>query len=160
GRHDFVSTPRLSPDGRHLAWLAWNHPNMPWIGTTLHLAELGPDGTPRREPIIVAGGENESIVHPTWSPDGAALVFVSDRSGWWNLYRHDLASGSTQPLAPMSAEFGQPQWAFGLSTYAFVAPDRIVAAYTRDGLAKLAVLDIGAGALTDLDLPFTEYGCV
>src|SRR5262245_37275879 len=76
GRHDFVSSPRLSPDGRHLAWLAWDHPNMPWVGTTLYLAELGDDGAPRGTPTVVAGGEHESIFQPTWSPDGAALVFV------------------------------------------------------------------------------------
>jgi len=157
--HDFFASPRISADGRHLAWLAWDHPNMPWVGTTLHRAELGRDGQPERT-RIVAGGTSESIFQPEWSPDGAALMFVSDRTGWWNLYRHDLATGATMAVAPMAAEFGQPQWVFGLSTYAFAGPDRLVASYVHGGLARLALIDIKSGAMSDLDLPFTEFSSV
>jgi hypothetical protein len=116
--HDFYSTPRLSPDGRWLAYLAWDHPHMPWMGTTLYTVSLAQDGTPA-EPLAIAGGVKESVFQPEWTPDGSALIFVSDRTGWWNLYRHSLANGQTVPMAPMEAEFGRPQWVFGMSAYAF-----------------------------------------
>ena len=158
--HDFFSSPRLSPDGTQLLWLTWDHPDMPWNGTTLWLGRLGEDGTLMSAPEPIAGGPTESIFQPEWSPDGAAIVFVSDRSGWWNLYRFALATAETTPLAPRAAEFGQPQWVFGLSTYAFAGPDRIVCACYERGLGTLAVLDLKAGALRPLDLPFTEFGSV
>jgi dipeptidyl aminopeptidase/acylaminoacyl peptidase len=158
--HDFFSTPRLSPDGNKLAWLAWDHPHMPWVGTTLFLAELAADGTPIGEPRVVAGGPTESIFQPEWSPDGATLVFVSDRTGWWNLYAYDLARKVAEPLAAKAAEFGLPQWVFGLSTYAFAGRDRIVAAYIDKGLGRLALLDLRLRKLADLDLPFTSFWSV
>jgi dipeptidyl aminopeptidase/acylaminoacyl peptidase/uncharacterized protein (DUF2132 family) len=148
--HDFFSTPRISPDGRQLAWLSWDHPNMPWDGTTLWLAEMQPDGTtgPAR---VVAGGIDESIFQPNWSKQGE-LHFVSDRSGWWNLYR--LHGGDVQALHPMDAEFGQPQWAFGMSSYGFDARGRIVCAIVQQGRSMLAVLDGDAGTLERLATPF------
>jgi dipeptidyl aminopeptidase/acylaminoacyl peptidase len=158
--HDFFSSPRLAPDGTKLAWLAWDLPNMPWDGTVLYLAALGVDGMPAGKPRAIAGGPTESIFQPEWSPDGTSLVFVSDRSGWWNLYRHDVATGTTEALAPRAAEFGQAQWAFGMSTYAFAGPGRIVCSYSEAGLGHLAVLDPASKALRPLDLPFTEFGSV
>jgi dipeptidyl aminopeptidase/acylaminoacyl peptidase len=155
--HDFVASPRLSPDGRRLAWLAWDHPNMPWNGTVLYLVELAPDGTIVGAPRIVAGGPAESIFQPEWSPNGADLIFVSDRSGWWNLYRFNLTTAAVRPIAPMTAEFGQPQWNFGMATYAFAGPDRIVAAYTQGGLGHLAVIGLATGALHALDTPFSQF---
>jgi len=157
--HDFFSNPRLSPDGGALIWLAWDHPNMPWNDTTLYLAKLNAGGRPGA-PKAIAGGVAESIFQPEWSPDGASIVFVSDRSGWWNLYRHDLASGNTQPLAPMAAEFGLPQWSFATSTYAFAGPHRIVCGYSQSGLGHLAVLDLASGALRPIETPFTEFSSV
>ena len=142
GGHDFFSTPALSPDGRSLAWLTWDHPNMPWDGTELWLATAAADGTlgtPRR----VAGGPHESIFQPAWSPRGE-LHFVSDRSGWWNLYRrHD---GEIEALHPMAAEFGLPQWVFGMTTYGFDGRGRIVCAYTQDGDWNLGLLDPDTGS--------------
>ena len=155
--NDFYSTPRLSPDGRKLAWLTWNHPNMPWDGTELWLADVATDGAlghARR----VAGGPAESIFQPAWSPPGADgdsdLIFTSDRSDWWNFYRltGDGAGQPDEPLYPMAAEFGQPLWVFGMSTYAFVAPDRLVCSYTRNGRRAMALLDMGSGDLRPLDL--------
>ena len=150
---DFYSSPRLSPDGRHLAWLSWNHPNMPWDGTALWVAKLGRNGKPlagRR----VAGGVKESVFQPEWSPDGV-LHFISDHSGWWNLYR--VHRGEVEALAPMDAEFGDAQWQFGMSTYAFAGPRRIVCSYTRDGHWHLATLDTKTGVFATLNTQYAPY---
>jgi dipeptidyl aminopeptidase/acylaminoacyl peptidase len=157
--HDFFAAPRLSPDGRRLIWLAWDHPNMPWNGTTLYLATLDQAGRVAQAQAI-AGGPSESIFQPEWSPDGSTIYFVSDRSNWWNLYGLDLATRSTQPLAPMAAEFGLPQWNFGMSTYACVGGDRIVCAYYAAGLGRLAALDPASKTLAPIATPFTEFGSV
>jgi len=154
--HDFYSSPRLSPDGARLAWLTWNHPNMPWDGTELWVAPIAADGT-LGGAERVAGGADESVFGPRWSPDGV-LYFVSDRSGWWNLYRR--WDGRDETLAPMEAEFGQPQWVFGLSTYGFSAASGLLCWYTRDGTDHLARLDTATGAFTPLDLPYTDIGGV
>ncbi len=154
--NDFYAAPRLSPDGRTLAWLTWRHPNMPWDGTELWIAEVQPDGT-LTNPALVAGGENESIFQPEWSPDGT-LYFVSDRTGWWNLYR--LTQAGTEPLVLMEAEFGAPQWVFGLSTYAFESAERIICTYTQDGRDYLATLDIRRKTLTPLQTPYTSISSV
>lgn len=153
---DFYAAPRLSPDGRTLAWLAWNHPDMPWTATQLWVGAF--DGATVANPTLVAGGPGESVFQPEWSPDGR-LHYVSDRSGWWNLYRHE-PGGAATPLCPMAAEFGRAQWGFGLSTYAFVSARRLVCSYIEDGVGKLAWLDLQDGALTPLDLPFTEFSAV
>jgi dipeptidyl aminopeptidase/acylaminoacyl peptidase len=162
--HDFYSSPQLSPDGRWLAFLAWDHPNMPWTGTSLYVLQLGQDGKPAGEPLLVAGGPKESIFQPSWAPDGSALFFVSDRSGWWNLYRQKSRT-PIEALAPMDAEFGQPQWVFGMSTYAFAGPGRVVCSYVSKGLGRLAVINLGginleSGGLTELDVPWTEFSSV
>ena len=120
--NDFYATPRLSPDGARLSWLAWNHPNMPWDGTALWVADIAADGS-LANARQVAGGENESIFQPSWSPDGE-LYFISDRSGWWNLYR--WRNGQAEALAPMEAEFGMPQWQFGMATYSFTDAGHLV----------------------------------
>ena len=149
---DFCSTPRLNPAGNTLAWLAWNHPNMPWDGCWLLQSRLDKYGYPD-EPEIVAGGAAESIFQPEWSPAGE-LHFVSDRSGWWNLYR--LRDGEIQPLAPRQAEFGKPQWVFGSPTYGFLDDGRIACAYAAGGRWRLALLDGESGELTPLETPYTE----
>jgi dipeptidyl aminopeptidase/acylaminoacyl peptidase len=157
--HDFYASPRLSPDGRWLAWLAWDHPNMPWNGTRLYLGKLAQDGA-ISEPEPIAGGATESIFQPEWSPDGAQIALVSDRSGWWNLYSLDLATRAMRALAPMAAEFGLPQWLLGMSTYAFAGPKRIVCAYSQGGLGGLAVLHLANETLTPIATPFTEFGWI
>jgi dipeptidyl aminopeptidase/acylaminoacyl peptidase len=154
--NDFYATPCLSPDGHTLAWLTWRHPNMPWDGTELWIADVQPDGT-LANAALVAGGENESIFQPAWSPDGR-LYFVSDRSGWWNLYRLD--NGGAERLVTMEAEFGAPQWVFGISTYAFESAERIICTYTKDGIDYLASLDTKSKTLTLLDIPYTSIGSI
>ncbi len=149
--NDFYASPRLSPDGRKLVWLTWNHPNMPWDGTELWMAPVHDDGTLGEAQRIV-GGPTESIFQPTWSPDGE-LYFVSDRNGWWNLYR--WRAGTVEPLVEMEAEFGLPQWIFGMRTYAFLSAREIVCAYTRDGLWYLARLDVETRELTPIETPYT-----
>ncbi len=155
--NDFYSSPRLSPDGTKLAWLTWNHPNMPWDGTELWVSELKADGSLERTAKI-AGGPSESIFQPEWSPDGHALIFSSDRTGWWNLYRwHD---GRVEALTELAAEFGQPQWVFGMSTYAFESPQRIICAYTQGGVWHLASLDTTTRRLERIATPYTEINYV
>ncbi len=152
--NDFYSNPRLSPDGARLAWLTWRHPNMPWDGTMVWVAEVGEDGALRR-PERVAGGDAESIFQPEWSPAGV-LHFVSDRTGWWNLYR--WLAGRVEPLYGMDAEFGAPQWVFGISTYAFESAGQIVCAYKRHCAWRLARLDTVARTLQGVELPYSEIG--
>jgi dienelactone hydrolase len=156
---DFYASPRLSPDGRKLAWLSWNHPNMPWNGTELWVAEIAPDGRldgARR----VAGGVTESIFQPEWSPDGV-LYFVSDRSGWWNLYRLEAGPDApARPLCPMAAEFGRAQWNFGMSSYAFLDRDRLACSYVEQGTGKLALLDLQSLVLTPINVPYTDFSSV
>jgi dipeptidyl aminopeptidase/acylaminoacyl peptidase len=146
---DFYSDPIVSPDGKFLAWLQWNHPNMPWDGTELWVGAFNASGLIGvRE--RVAGGDNESIFQPEWSPDGA-LYFASDRSGWWNLYR--WLGKDVEAIHPMSAEFGKPQWTFSMVTYAFVSATRIAATYTKDGRWKLAMIDPYRKTFEPVDLP-------
>ena len=149
--NDFYSSPRLSPDGARLAWLTWNHPNMPWDGTELWVGEFQPDGS-LGHAERVAGGPGESIFQPAWSPDGI-LHFVSDRSGWWNLYR--WRDGRIEPLCEMAAEFGQPQWGFGMSTYGFVAKDSIICSYIEQGVSHLASLNTVTGKLEPIETPYS-----
>jgi len=158
--HDFFSSPRLSPDGRWLAWLAWDHPRMPWEGTTLYASRLDEDGNPAGDPMVVAGGSRESVFQPEWAPGGSELFFVSDRTGWWNVYRYVLSTQQVSAVAPMEAEFGQPQWVFGMSTYAFAGADRLVCTYVSQGLGQLAAIDLQSGRVTKLDLPYTDYWSV
>ena len=154
---DFYASPELSPDGSRLAFLSWDHPNMPWVGTRLWLAEIGADGA-LATPRLIAGGDAESIFQPQWSPDGV-LHFVSDRTGWWNLHRCDPGAG-VRPLCPRAAEFGQAQWVFGQSTYAFLSAEQLVCAYHEAGRSHLARLDIATGKLLPLDLPYSEFGAI
>jgi dipeptidyl aminopeptidase/acylaminoacyl peptidase len=150
--NDFYSTPRVSPDGSRLCWLTWNHPNMPWDGTELWVGEFTEEGT-IGDAERVAGGPEESIFQPEWSPDGT-LYFVSDRSGWWNLHR--LSDGAVGPVCEMEAEFGKAQWGFRMNTYAFESAERIICSYTTQGKWNLATLDTRTLQLETLETPYTE----
>jgi dipeptidyl aminopeptidase/acylaminoacyl peptidase len=159
---DFYASPRLSADGKQLAWLAWDQPNMPWDGCELHVAAVdahGRVGTAQR----VAGGANESIFQPNWAPDGS-LYFVSDRSGYWNLYRwRNLdrgRDGTSHAVYPSQHDFGRAQWVFGLTTYACLNADTLACTYVDAGQWRLGVLDASARRLRELPLPFSELSYV
>jgi dipeptidyl aminopeptidase/acylaminoacyl peptidase len=149
GGRSFYSTPRISPDGRRLCFLAWNLPWMPWDGCELFVADLAGDGTLGAVTHVAGEDGVESIWQPEWSPDGE-LVFASDRSGWWNLER--VSDGERRPLHPAEAEFGYPAWTFGARSFAFLGDGRIVCAYDCDGFTSFGVLDPESGALVPLDL--------
>lgn len=151
---DFYAYPRLSPDGSQLAWIQWNHPNMPWDGCELWLATLNEDGSIANQKLI-AGTIDESIFQPEWSPDGQ-LYFISDRSGWWNLYR--FSEGQIESICERRAEFGEPLWRLGARTYAFVDADNVVCTFHEVGRWQLATLAIHSGELQPLELPTTDYG--
>jgi len=142
--HDFFSFPRFSPDGSRLVWTSWDHPRMPFVGTDLWIADWTGDGV--GEARHVAGGESESIFQPACSPDGV-LHFVSDRSGWWNLYRED--GGDISAIAPVEGELGWMQWLFAWSSYAFLPDGRIACLLNRGGRQPLTLLDPATGEYTE-----------
>ncbi len=148
GTSDFVACPRLSPDGRRLAWIAWDFPAMPWDATRLYVAELGASGLDKRREV--AGGPEVSVIEPQWSADGT-LTWLSDESGFWNLY--DDRGGAARPILPREAEFGGPLWTLGQSHYALVG-DSIVATAREPGSQSLLVIDRIAGTARALPLPY------
>ncbi len=150
--NDFYSSPRLSPDGSRLAWLTWNHPHMPWDGTELWVAPVEAAGALGRA-TQVAGSTHESLFQPEWSPDGS-LYFISDRTGWWNLYRWRL--DHVEPLTQMEVEFGKPQWVFGTCSYGFAAAQRIICSYRHQGSWHLASLDTVSTQLEPIPTPYSE----
>lgn len=151
GGRDFFSTPRISADGTRLAWLTWDLPWLPWDGSELWVADLDQAGVASNRRLVAGRLARESIFQPAWSPDGV-LHFVSDRSGWWNLYRD--ADGGAQSICPMDAELGWPQWVFGASSYAFLDDGRIACIWERDGTQHVSMLDPRTSELVDLDLPY------
>lgn len=150
--NDFYASPRISPDGSQLVWFTWNHPNMPWDSSELWVGDIAEAGSVDHEQRI-AGGANESICQPKWAPDGT-LYFISDRTGWWNLYC--WKNGRVEILCRMEAEFGVPHWSFGISTYGFESAGSIICAYTRDGSSYLASLDISTRQIRTIDIPYTS----
>ena len=151
---DFYSYPRISPDGKTLAWTCWNHPNMPWDQTALWNADIDSSGYINNENCLL-NNENESIYQPAWSPDGV-LYFVSDRSGWWNIYSFG-DDDVLNAITPLNAEFGFPQWQFGTSSYAFIDSQTIFAVYCQDGREHLCLIELDKGHMTPLELPYCSY---
>ncbi|MFI9770614.1 prolyl oligopeptidase family serine peptidase [Streptomyces sp. NPDC052415] len=146
GAHRFVTGPRLSPDGRRAAWLGWDHPRMPWEGTELVVADVGTVLTGAR---TVAGGPEESIAQADWAPDGS-LLYASDRSGWWNLYRDGT------PLCPREEEFGGPLWKLGHRWFTPLDSGLIAVVHGR-GATALGILDPESGEVVDAAGPWTEF---
>lgn len=150
--HDFYANPELSPDGSHLSFLTWDHPNMPWDGTELWLADIEESGelSGLRK---IAGGKDESVFQPQWDPSGD-LHFISDRSGWWNLYSY--ADGKVTDTLAMDAEFGLPQWVFGMSTYAVLSEKQLIASYRDNEGSYLVRINVNDRSVDRIELPYTD----
>ena len=147
---DFYAAPRLSPDGRQLAWLQWDHPNLPWDGTELRLGELADDGSIAAA-RTVEGSPRDWVSQPRWSPHGV-LHFAAEPTGWMNIFR--LVDGAVEPVAPMDAEVVYPDWLFGYSTYGFL-PDGSIVVIARSG-GHDALYRLAGGRATRIEVPFTE----
>ncbi len=150
---DFLAFPTLSPDGRRLAWICWNHPRMPWDGTELRVAPIS-DGVPGRG-RLVKGGMRESVLAPVWR-DETSLYVVSDWPGWWNLYQVGLVGEPAQALYPAEEEFAEPLWQLGGRPYAALGDGRLAVLHGQGGM-RLGLLDPETGELADLELPFQEF---
>lgn len=149
---DFVAYPRPSADGRWLAFISWNHPDMPFDATTLHVGALAAGGLAALQ--VVAGGPRESVIEPQWDGDGS-LYFLSDRSGYWNLYR--WRDGHVQQVSAFDADLGGPLWQLGSATYALTGDGRALARVCRDAVDSLVLIDLATGAVAPLDLPFVAF---
>jgi dipeptidyl aminopeptidase/acylaminoacyl peptidase len=150
---DFTTSPRWSASGAWLCWIEWDHPNMPWDESRLVARNLR-SGTEH----LVAGSENESVSEPRWLADGS-LTFISDRSGWWNLYRWTPDDGAVSPLVELEAEIGLPAWGLGNARYAALPDGRIVFAAMRDGIDAIDVR-LGDGTVSHLDLALSDVETV
>ncbi|WP_406430999.1 prolyl oligopeptidase family serine peptidase [Streptomyces sp. NBC_01589] len=152
-RHRFVTGPKVSPDGRRVAWIAWDHPRMPWDGTEVMLADIADDGTFHRARSF-GGGPEESVPQIEWTTDGQ-LLFASDRSGWWNLYRADPHRG-TVALCTQEQEFAGPLWKIGLGWFRPLE-NGLIATIHGKGTTTLGILDPETGELADIAGPWTEW---
>jgi len=152
--NDFYSSPRLSPDGSSLTWLTWNHPNMPWDGTELWVAAVTDEGLVEA-PTLVAGGVDEAVMQPEWSPEGT-LYFLSDRSGWANLYRWN--GHEVEAVLEMPTDFQKTHWWVGMSSYGFESEASIICIYVHNGIWTLARLHVDGGLLEPFDIPYNELG--
>lgn len=155
---DFFSSPRLSPDGRLLSWISWNHPNMPWDESSLWTANIGASDGLLSNIQKVAGGMSESVYQPSWASDGT-LYFVSDQAnGWWNL--HASYSGLVEPVLEMEAEFAYPHWIFGWNTFAHGEGGKLISAINQNGIWSLAEVDPEQKNLRPIETGLTEIGCL
>tara|TARA_B100000519_G_scaffold97055_1_gene84494 strand:- start:3492 stop:5390 length:1899 start_codon:yes stop_codon:yes gene_type:complete len=151
---DFYSSPSINPDSTELAWIEWNHPNMPWDSTSLHVGNISDDGSLLNDKQI-SGFQNESISNPIWSPNGI-LHYISDVSGWWNIFH--LKDGQEINLTPIKAEFTQPQWQLGINFYDFISENEIICAYNQNGICKLGLLSTPDKEIKLILPKFTEIG--
>lgn len=149
---DFYSSPRPSPDGARLAWLEWNHPDMPWDATRLCIGAVNAHELVE-DVQCIAGGPGESVLQPLWRNE-SELIFASDRTDWWNLYA--WRDGKSRALHPVDAEFALPHWVFGMRTFGLRDADTLICASTRDGMWRVGELAINTGAYRAIDLPFTQ----
>ena len=152
---DFYAAPRLSPDGTTLTWLEWHHPNMPWDGTELRMAEIAADGS-LANPRTIAGSRTEWISQPRWSPDGV-LHFAAEPTGWMNLYR--WVDGKAEQITNLEAELVGPDWQFGYTTYTFLRGGDILAIARSSGRDRL-IRVARDGAVSEIDLPYTEMNAL
>ncbi|WP_422115940.1 prolyl oligopeptidase family serine peptidase [Brachybacterium sp. UNK5269] len=147
----FVANVRLSPDGRQLAWISWEHPQMPWDGTALHVAPLV-DGSAGAD-TVVAGDLETSVLQPEWL-DAEHLMFVSDASGWWNPWVWSAHDGACQVLE-REEEFAGALWTLGSTWYQVLDADRALVEHGR-AATSLSVLRLSTGELTPLECPLTQ----
>jgi dipeptidyl aminopeptidase/acylaminoacyl peptidase len=157
--NDFYSNPRVSPDGRWLSWLTWNHPNMPWDNNACWLAKFETPNSLKEHRKVAGGDHQESIFQPQWSP-GGDLYFVSDRTSWWNLYRYQLHSQRLDSVTQKDAEFATASWVFGMSTYGFLNDSQLFCCYTRDGQWQAAIIDTQTHHFQSLNLPYNSLEAV
>ncbi len=150
--HDFYSNPELSPDGRQLLFLTWDHPNMPWDGTQLWLGDIDQQGKLTNLRVI-AGGDEESVFQPLWDPNGN-IYFVSDINGWWNIYEY--SSGTKRCLLEMEAEFGLPQWVFGMSTYSVLESGKLVSSYKDLEESHLVIINVRTSDVEKIEVPYSH----
>lgn len=151
---DFYAYPCLDRQATNLCWISWNHPDMPWDRTRLWTARIDPQGS--LSDIVCQRSEDEAVFQPQWSPAGE-LYFISDKTGWWNLYR---LSAANTPLLAMHAEFAKPLWNLGLSTYAFVSDAQIVCTYIESGESRLGLIDTRTGGLQALPVRHSSYDAI
>ncbi|TMS00078.1 prolyl oligopeptidase family serine peptidase [Nonomuraea basaltis] len=148
---DFYASPAVSPDGRHLAYVCWNHPRMPWDGTELRVTRLSGGGGS----WTVQGGPAESVLAPSWHDD-SRLYLISDRSGWWNLYEVGLDGEGARAVRPAEEEFILPPWQLGGLPYAVLGDGRLAVLHGSGDL-RLGLLDPASGVLADLDVPYKGW---
>ena len=152
---DFVAWPRVSSDGQRVAWIAWNHPAMPWDSTQLWVGKLSSTGL--SAPQLIIGEPGESVLEPQWAADGS-LYFLSDRRGWWNLYRWH--KGVVEPVLELDAELGGPTWQLGTRSYALTNDNRVLLRINRSTVESLLLLDLATGSQHWLELPFVSFSSV
>jgi dipeptidyl aminopeptidase/acylaminoacyl peptidase len=152
--YDFYSFPRIDADGGRLAWTCWRHPQMPWDGTELWTGNLNADGT-ISDARRIAGSPVESIFQPEWGTD-ESLYFISDRTGWWNLYREQ--AGRIVPVYEINAEIGVPQWVFGYTRYAFLSDGRLACIVNESGFEHLAVVNTAGDQRQRIEIPYSSFG--
>jgi dipeptidyl aminopeptidase/acylaminoacyl peptidase len=157
GGAQFFAFPTPSPDGTKLAWISWNHPNMPFDGTELRVAPVGGAPVTVADSTLVMGGRDESVLAPAWR-DGATLYAISDATGWWNLYQVPAAGGAPRPLHPLDEEFAGPLWQLGGRPFEPLGDGRLAVQHGV-GEYRLGLLDPDSGELTDLDLPGYRTAC-
>jgi dipeptidyl aminopeptidase/acylaminoacyl peptidase len=150
--HDFYAYPRLSPDGRRLAWLVWDHPDMPWDATRLMLAEIAADGSLDTPGCVAGAGGDEAILQPEFLPDGR-LAWLSDRTGFWNLW----LEGGDRPACPAAVDMGGPLWQLGSRWWTPIDGSRALATLSRGGFEELALLDLASGAVEPIALPYASF---
>lgn len=155
---DFYSNPRLNPDGSHLSWLSWNHPQMPWNGNECYIAQFDTYGA-LQTPQLIAGSITESVFQPEWSSAGD-LFFVADKNNWWNIYRWDKQHNTVNLLIEMEAEFATPQWVFGMSTYGFLTSETLLCCYSQNGQWHLASIDVPTRKIELVTCALTDISAI
>lgn len=150
--YDFYAFPRLNEDGTRLAFICWNHPNMPWDATELFIVDLDADGKPKKE-IKIAGNPNESITQPEWLSD--QLLFISDRNGWWNLHCHE--NGKIHALLERPADFARPMWSIGSRSYSIIDRDHLFVTWCEQAQWQAGIFSCSDKILKPLNLPYNSF---